>query len=90
MNIYIYVRSYLLMMWKCILYLSIILLSILHSLLETMITSFFIDSRPPLHKPQGSPGSSEYTQIQFSIKVSQSRITNDKRQGCAFSVPILE
>lgn len=39
------------------------------------------------HKPQGSPGSCEYTQIQFSSKVSQSRIPNDKRQGCAFLSP---
>lgn len=64
-----------------------ILLGILHSLRSPGGTTFMeLPTSLHLHKPQGSPGSSKYTRIQFSIKVSQSRIPDDGREGCAFLV----
>lgn len=45
-----------------------------------------LPTSPHLHKPQGSPGFSKYTCIQFSIKVSQSGIPDDRRQWGAFLV----
>lgn len=87
--------------WKIIVYWSD-LLNYVDWLYVIWICGFYLDpseswkpwwhhfielpASPHLYKPRGSPGFSKYTCIQLSIKVSQSRIPDDRRQGCAFLV----